>query len=120
MVGLSRGSMYRRTTRGLPLLRAEASRVLGLHHLVDEVQSMVEESGNPEGFDTGHWLCNWLHEPLPALGGRLPAEYMKTFEGQQLVSAIVARMRARVQHRLRALQSPRRALGQHALAGTYS
>jgi len=37
--------------------------------LIGQVQAMVEQSGNPEGFDAAHWLGAWLDEPLPALGG---------------------------------------------------
>lgn len=36
------------------------------------VQRMVDESGNPLGFDVQVWLDHWLVSPIPALGQRLP------------------------------------------------
>lgn len=45
-------------------------------HLPDEVwiklvslmQRMVDESGEPVGFDARTWLRTWLHEDVPSLG----------------------------------------------------
>lgn len=58
--------------------------------LVAQVQRMVEESGNPEEFDARSWLENWLHTPVPALGKRLPIEYLHDPDGTDLVSRILA------------------------------
>jgi hypothetical protein len=58
--------------------------------LVTQVQTMVEESGDPEGFDAAGWTCAWLVEPNPALGGQLPAECMATGEGRARVSNLLA------------------------------
>ena len=70
----------------------ESSRVIGMARLVGQVQAMVEESGDPEGFDAAPWVAQWLEQPLPALGGRRPAELMDTPEGESLVSNLVARL----------------------------
>ncbi|WP_280174597.1 MbcA/ParS/Xre antitoxin family protein [Caballeronia concitans] len=35
-------------------------------------------------------MHRWLHTPLPALGGKRPAEYMSTCEGRQLFSRLLA------------------------------
>jgi uncharacterized protein (DUF2384 family) len=51
---------------------------------------MVEESGDPTGFDAGHWVADWLGNPLPALGGATPASYMDTFEGQKIVAELLS------------------------------
>lgn len=51
---------------------------------------MVRESGNADQFDAAKWVSNWLTAPLPALGGQTPASYMDTFEGQKLVSNLLA------------------------------
>jgi hypothetical protein len=51
---------------------------------------MVEESGDPAGFDAAHWVADWLAKPLPALGGATPASYMDTFEGQKLVAELLS------------------------------
>lgn len=73
-----------------PLL--EEARVLGLASLIAQVQTMIEESGDSEGFDAAKWLGRWLDRPLPALGGQKPMELMDTPDGRALVHSIVARM----------------------------
>lgn len=40
--------------------------------LTAQVQKMVDESGNPNEFDSRAWVVDWLHSPIPALGGRRP------------------------------------------------
>jgi uncharacterized protein (DUF2384 family) len=62
--------------------------------LLAQVQSMVEQSGNPDGFDTSSWLNRWLHTPVPALGSRPPIELLGTPEGVALVSSTIARMQS--------------------------
>ncbi len=72
------------------LSKDESERVLGVAALIGRVQAMVEESGNPTGFDAAHWVADWLAKPLPALAGATPASYMGTFEGQRLVAELLA------------------------------
>lgn len=93
-LGLARATIDRRIREKKALSPEEGGRVLGLERLVDQVQRMVEESGDPEGFDAGAWVGQWLSEPVPALGGRRPAEYMDTSEGQQLVARIIAQIQS--------------------------
>ncbi|CAN5919172.1 hypothetical protein BH11PSE8_BH11PSE8_46960 [soil metagenome] len=69
----------------------EGLRELGIARLVGQVQALVEESGNPEGFNAAEWIAGWLERPLPALGGRKPAEFMDTAEGQAMVANILER-----------------------------
>lgn len=42
------------------------------------VQRLVDESGDPVGFDARAWTVAWLHEPMPALGGARPLDYIAT------------------------------------------
>ena len=70
------------------------SRMIGIAKLVAQLQAMVQESGNPEGFDAGAWISRWLEEPLPALGGMRPIDLMDTMEGQATVSTILAQMQS--------------------------
>ncbi|WP_082742043.1 MbcA/ParS/Xre antitoxin family protein [Burkholderia sp. MSMB1078WGS] len=58
--------------------------------LTAQVQRMVDDSGNPDGFDARSWLLNWLRSPVPALGGRCPADYLQTPEGIDLISRMLA------------------------------
>ena len=62
--------------------------------LVGQVQQIVQESGNPEGFDAGRWVEQFLDTPHPALGGRRPADLMRTNEGSRMVSTLVAQMQS--------------------------
>jgi uncharacterized protein (DUF2384 family) len=59
---------------------------------VGQVQALVRESGNPEGFDAAQWTATWLQRPNPALGGRTPGDYMDTADGRELVASLVAQM----------------------------
>ena len=72
----------------------ESERFIGLARLIGQVQAMVEESGDPAGFDAQAWTARWLAEPLPALGGERPVDYMDTMEGQALVAGMLARIQS--------------------------
>ena len=58
------------------------------------VQRIVDESGDPSGFNALAWTTRWLNRPLPALGGARPAEYMASPEGRTLVEALILRMQS--------------------------
>ena len=60
--------------------------------LIEQIQAMVNRGGDPAGFDAAKWLTAWLDEPLPALGGACPAEYLDTQAGQAIVSDLLAMM----------------------------
>lgn len=89
-LGLSRATISRKEKDETALSKDESERVLGVASLIGKVQTMVEESGDPSGFNAAHWLADWLAKPLPALGGATPASYMDTFEGQRLVAELLS------------------------------
>lgn len=62
--------------------------------LVSLVQRIVNESGNPEGFDAHAWTLDWLTHPVPALGMARPAEYMQTEEGLVLVERLLLQVQS--------------------------
>ena len=62
--------------------------------LLEQVQTMVRQSGEPIGFDAAAWLSRWLSEPLPALGGTRPVDLLISAEGEARVSDILARMQS--------------------------
>ncbi len=62
--------------------------------LVALVQRVVDDSGDPVGFNALAWTTNWLHRPVPALGGACPAEYMATPEGRALFRTLIMRMQS--------------------------
>jgi hypothetical protein len=44
--------------------------------LVRQAERLVRDSGGSEGFDAARWVAAWLNQPLPALGGKRPSEFM--------------------------------------------
>ena len=82
--------------KGLPLSYFESMSTfeVALRQLTLFVQKMVEESGEPDGFDPLAWTISWLNEPCPALGGRKPNEYMGSVEGRALVAALLGRLQS--------------------------
>ena len=63
--------------------------ILGVDDLIDQVAAMVARWGDPKDFDAARWMGHWLNQPLPALDGRRPADYLDTMEGQRLVSNLI-------------------------------
>src|SRR5207253_9865541 len=75
-LGLSAATVNRRARESKNLSPEDSERVLGMARLVGQVQSMVNESGDPRGFNAAEWVARWLEEPLAALGGQKPVELM--------------------------------------------
>ena len=67
---------------------------LGKAALLDQVHRMVQESGRLAGFDADRWLQSWLAQPLPALDGAPPSEWLEKPDGQAMVSSILGRMQS--------------------------
>ncbi|MET1536821.1 hypothetical protein [Burkholderia sola] len=59
--------------------------------LVNLVQKMVNESGEPEGFDAKRWLCTWQHEEVPSLGWKKPVTYLAA-DREELVALTLQSM----------------------------
>ena len=93
-LNLPAATVNRKAKHGETLSPEESERVLGLQKLVGQLQAIVEESGDPTGFDAPAWMARWLTEPLPALGGARPADLIDTMEGQNLVASILARLQS--------------------------
>jgi putative toxin-antitoxin system antitoxin component (TIGR02293 family) len=93
LLGLSRATVDRKARASQALSVVESERVIGFARLVGQAQAMVDESGDAAGFDSARWVAGWLEQPMPALGGRSPGEYMDTVEGQQIVSGLLERAR---------------------------
>lgn len=84
-----------RKIRNNDALSAEHSeRLIGLERLIGQVEMMLSQSGTGEKFDANRWVGAWLDQPLPALGGARPAEYMDTIEGQELISGLLSQMQS--------------------------
>ena len=72
----------------------ETDRARAIGRLVKRVQTIVEESGNPEGFNAVEWVTRWIERPCPALGGKTPNEFMGTEDGQALIENLISRMQS--------------------------
>lgn len=94
LLGLPRATIVRKSKARQKLSTEQSERVIGLSKLIGQVQTMVEQSGNPAGFDAAHWVAQWLDLPNAALGGRKPSELMDTVAGQDLVSSILAKLQS--------------------------
>lgn len=93
-LGLPRATIVRKSKDRQNLSTEQAERVVGLSKLIGQVQTMVEQSGNPEGFDAARWVAQWIERPNSAIGGRRPADLMDTIAGQELVGSLVAKMQS--------------------------
>ena len=91
---LSAATVNKKSKQGQTLSPDESERVIGIARLVGQLQAMIQESGDPEGFDATGWLSRWLSEPLPAFGGERPVDLMDTMEGQTLVSMALAQLQS--------------------------
>ena len=94
LLGIQHATLGRKVRECKLLTLEEGSRVFGMARLIGQVYTMICESGEPEGFNAAKWVAHWLDRPLPALGGQRPSDFMDTFEGQALISSIVARMQS--------------------------
>ncbi|MDB5853196.1 MAG: hypothetical protein JWR22_1237 [Herminiimonas sp.] len=93
-LNLSTATINRKASRNEALSTGDSERVVGMSNLIGQVQAMVEQSGNVEGFNAAKWVAQWLEQPLPALGGEAPGAWLDTMEGQKLVSSLLSMMQS--------------------------
>jgi hypothetical protein len=65
-----------------------------LRQLIEQVEVMVAESGNPEGFRAADWVSGWLETPNPSLDGKCPSAYVDQPGGPELLSRLLAQMQS--------------------------
>lgn len=93
-LNLPAGTVKRKISLDELLPPDQSERIIGLQKLIGQVETMVTESGDAEGFDPAKWVANWLETPCKALGGDRPADYMDTIEGQRIVSNLLGMMQS--------------------------
>ena len=94
MLDVAPSTFQRKLKEHKSLTSSEAERVIGFSKLVGQVETMIEEAGNPQGFEASKWLADWLDAPNPALGGRCPGEFLSTSEGLGIVSGLLSQMQS--------------------------
>lgn len=92
VVRVKRSTAMRKIKMQARLATDESERILSVIDLIEQVQRMVERSGNPNGFDAAAWVAQWLESVNPALGGKRPADYLDTNEGIGIIRRLLAQM----------------------------
>lgn len=95
MFGIAQATVSRRASKNQPMSTEESEKIVGMLKLVGQVQTILDQSGDRElmkDFDAAKWTAQWIEESIPALGGRRPADYMDTIEGQEMVSRLLSMM----------------------------
>ncbi|MBK5913111.1 antitoxin Xre/MbcA/ParS toxin-binding domain-containing protein [Rhodocyclus purpureus] len=88
----SRSTLNNKIRAGLPLDTADSELMLAVMDMIEQVQKMVERSGDATGFDAAKWLATWIDTPNPALDGLPPSDYLDTHEGIQIVRRLLAQI----------------------------
>ncbi len=66
-LNLARATIDRKVLKKELLSQDESERVLAITELVGQAESIVRDSGVPEGFNAAEWVAAWLQRPHPAL-----------------------------------------------------
>ena len=93
-LNLARATIDRKIQKRQRLSQDESERILAVVRLIGQVDTMVQGSGNPAGFDAARWVAEWLQRPHPALGGRTPGELLDTADGRGLVADLLAQQQS--------------------------
>ena len=92
VLGFPKSTVLRKIKAEDVLDTDQSERVLQIQRLIGLVQKMVQDYGDPTGFDAGHWLGQWVEQPNPALAGALPADYLDTASGVGMVESLLHKM----------------------------
>ena len=96
LAGVSQTTFVRNEAANKPLPDVAGHRIMGYLRLLATLRKMLDESGDPEAlksFDLEGWFAHWVHEKLPELGDKAPAEMLRNPEGQRAVEQVLHRMR---------------------------
>ena len=93
-LNLARATVDRKIQKRQRLNQEESERILAVVRLIGQVDTMVQESGEPAGFDAAKWVADWLQRPHPALGGRTPGDLLDTADGRGLVADLLAQQQS--------------------------
>jgi len=91
-LNLPKSTMDKKSVANQILPIDQGERLIGMAKLVGQVESIVSESGNPEGFNAAKWVASWLEKPSPAFGGEKPSIYLDTISGQEMIADLLAKI----------------------------
>ena len=66
-LNLARATVDRKIQKRQRLSQDESERILAVAQLIGQVDTIVQESGNPSGFDAAQWMAGWLEHPHPEI-----------------------------------------------------
>lgn len=96
-MGIARSTFTRKAKNHEALSTGESAVALGLAHVVGEIGRVLDESGDPDqlrDFDVAQWVGIWLREPVAALGGHTPLDFMDNSYGLETVLQLVRQMQS--------------------------
>lgn len=94
LLGLKLSTINRKLNQKLRLSPDESERLMGLQRLIGEVEAVVRDCGDGQGFAAGRWLASWLQRPNQALGGDTPAAFLDTAEGREQLGRLIDAQRS--------------------------
>lgn len=91
IVGIPKATAEKKVAAKEPIAGAGGQAALGLARLLGIAKSIVENSTAAEAkdFDVAKWLGQWIERPQPALGGRKPADLIRTPTGLDMVARVL-------------------------------
>lgn len=96
LAGVSQTTFVRNEAANRPLPDVAGHRIMAYLRLLATLRRMLDESGDPKQmktFDLESWFARWVHEKLPELGDKTPADMLRNPEGQRAVEQVLERMR---------------------------
>lgn len=91
---LSQAAINRKAAIDARLSLGKSECALGVAGLIGQIETMVQETGAPDGFNASGWFAGWVTSPLPALGGERPIEYLDTWDGRIVISGLLTQMQS--------------------------
>ncbi len=91
ILGVPKATAEKKAAAGEAITGAAGHAAIGLTRLLGMAQAIVADStaAEAEGFDTAHWLGQWIEQPQPVLGGRRPSDLIGTPTGVDIVARLL-------------------------------
>jgi putative toxin-antitoxin system antitoxin component (TIGR02293 family) len=98
IMDLPRASMEKKISGQEALSGVANLRTLNLLSLLAKARDIVADSLAPEAknFDVAGWLGRWIETPQPALGGKMPSQFLDTEFGARMVERTLGALRSDV------------------------